>query len=140
LQKKEGMACIDIKEQDDKIVVRIMKNPENVDELNKFLARHEDMLLHSQPNSKLLLFDVTALRFDAFTMTICVPIVVAHFVRMRPVSDAKLKGCSVVVENEYAAKFIQGCIDRNPGKVPTFLSTDIEKCKEYLKLCRNKKK
>jgi hypothetical protein len=130
---------MDIKEQKDKIIVRIMRNPSGVEELRTFLERHEAILRAvSKPNSKLLLFDVRNLQFDLLTTTVYVPMVLAHFVRMRNVSDAKLMGCSVVVPSQTAATLIQTLINQNPGKVPTFLSEDIEECKLYLTNCRNK--
>ncbi len=133
---------IDVQKIEDRVVVKILKNPESLEELNKFLELHSK-ILNETKILLLVLFDVRELKFDFIATTVYLPIVVSHFIRMRQISDAKLMGCSVCVSNAYnASSIIQKIVDSNPGKVPTFINEDEKKCKQFLTGCRktNKKK
>ncbi len=129
--------CLDIKQLDDRVIVKLLRNPNSLEELQGFLTLHKKMLEEIKvPRSKLLFFDVRALYFDVFTTTVYVPVVLAHFIRMRSLSDEKLRGCAVCVSNGEAASLIQRLVEANPGKVKTLISQDEVTCKNFLKQCR----
>jgi hypothetical protein len=132
---------MDIKPKDDKIMVKMLRNPSDLAELQSYLSIHKQMLEEVKlPQSRLLLFDIRALVLDVYALTVYIPTVILHFVAMRKLSDLKLSGCSVCVGSEKAANIIQEAINANPGKVPTLISQDFEACKTFLASCRKKLK
>jgi len=134
--------CIDVKQNLDRVIVKILRNPESCDELDQFLQLHGRLLQenHDLKQNVLVYFDVRELEFDFFCTTVYVPKVLAHFISKRELSDEVLFGCAVCVNNGAAATIIQGLIDANPGKVPTFISTQELECKLFLRKCRERKK
>ncbi len=139
-EKKKIMEDIEIKRLNDNIIIRIQQTPSSTESMYIFFEKHEKMLNEIQePKSVKVFFDLYNLTFDPTTLVYVKPIL-DHFIRLQKVSNEKLKVCSVYVASSVAAGVIQPLIDRNPGEVPTFISSNKDECKKFLRSSTYEKK
>ncbi len=126
--------CFDIKSALDKMCIRLMDTPDDISvSMDTFFVEHEAELKAIQtPQSVRALIDIRVL-CSPYVVVLHSPRMIAHFLRMTPLSNEKLRACAVCVGNHAVAICIQKLIDANPGKVPTFVSADFKECQDYLR-------
>ncbi len=126
-------AAFDVVLRGDSFIIRVLKDPTMESQMYDFFKLHESKLNEIKTiKSTRLFFDIYELSSSLKTLTY-IPQVLKHFLKMQPVSNMKLKACSVYVSNSYIASIIQPILDKYPGEVPTLISCDLEVCKQFLR-------
>ncbi len=124
---------IDIELIDERLMIRFLKSPTEKSQLLEFFDLHEGKLQEIKTQNKTRFYiDLSALTFNP-QFLIHIPVIVSHFLKLQPVSEVKLRACSVYVSTTYIASIIQPLIDAHPGTIPTFVSADENLCKQFLR-------
>ena len=132
-QKIQKSEFFDAKLQGESFLIRILQNPTDESQMHEFFQLHESKLKEIKTTKKTRMFlDLSELSFSA-TLLFYIPPLLKHFLRLQPESNRKLKACSVCVSNSYAASIIQPYLEKYPGEVPTFISSDEEACRQFLR-------
>lgn len=124
---------IELKRQGDCVIIRLHRTPTDPNQMQSFFTAHQNMLEETKVDKSVrLFFDIYNLTFDPFTMKY-IPPILKHFLDCQYLSNKKLKVCSVWVGSAFAASVIQPLLDANPGEVPTLISPEEAKCKNFLR-------
>lgn len=131
------ISIFDAELRENKLVIKVLQNPNTASEaehcMKRFFVKHEKLLKQiEKDHTGLCFFDIRILELSACT-TMLLSDMVKHFVNMKDLSERKLRACSVCVSSDFIAAMVQGYIDLNPGKIPTFVNTSPERCQGYLR-------
>ncbi len=132
----QNKSCFEIVVKEQKrMLIRLLGAPDDIStSMNAFFKDHEQALKSiTSPKSMRVLIDIRALCCTIPVVLFHSPNMIAHFLRMTPISNEKLQACAVCVGNQNIADLIQKIVDQHPGEVPTLVSANFDDCKNFLR-------
>lgn len=143
---------INIAKRKHKVVIRFVGDPIEAgrERLDEFKDAYTDMLARELEKSSstkasgprlVILFDLRHFKVNILDpkQLAVVKELTTFFIKLRPVSEQIVEICAAALGSSAVAGVVQSALDINPGAIPSFVDTDIERCKAFLKRPQTKK-
>ena len=131
--------CFEVLQQKKKIIVRIIEDPTNASDITPFVSQYTSVLQKAKEKSSektlTVLFDLRKLTVSLFSPKArFISQLLSFFTAHQKLSERTLLASAVLFSpgSSLLTATISNAVSLNPGEVPFFISTSLDKCKMFL--------